>query len=38
MKAKPLFLFMHMVFQKTVKMPPNDATKEQLEYEPPTDI
>ena len=38
MKAKPLFLFMHMVFQKTVKMPPNEATKEQLEYEPPTDL
>jgi hypothetical protein len=27
-----------MVFQKTVKMPPNEATKEQLEYEPPTDL
>ena len=38
MKAKPLFLFMHMLFQKTVKMPPNEATKKQLEYEPPTDI
>ena len=38
MKAKPLFLFMHMVFQKTVQMPPNEATREQLEYEPPTDL
>ena len=38
MKAKPLFLFMHMVFQKNVKLPPNEATKEQLEYVPPTDL
>ena len=38
MKAKPLFLFMHMLFQKTVKMPPTDATEEQLAYTPPSDI
>lgn len=38
MKAKPLFLFMHMVFQKTVQMPPKDATPEQRLYKPPTDI
>ena len=38
MKAKPLFLFMHMLFQKTVKMPPKEATAKQLDYEPPTDI
>ena len=38
MKAKPLFLFMHMLFQKTVQMPPNEANKKQLEYQPPDDL
>ena len=37
MKAKPLFLFMHMVFQKIVKLPPSDAVAEQESYEPPVD-
>jgi quercetin dioxygenase-like cupin family protein len=37
MKAKPLFLFMHMVFQKTVKLPPRDPVPGQDIYVPPTD-
>ncbi len=37
MKAKPLFLFMHMIFQKTVKLPPKDPTPGQEEYVPPSD-
>jgi len=37
MKAKPLFLFMHMVFQKNVKMPPTDIQPGQENYAPPTD-
>jgi mannose-6-phosphate isomerase-like protein (cupin superfamily) len=35
MKAKPLFLFMHMIFQKTVKLPPAEGTEKQLNYTPP---
>ena len=38
MKAKPLFLFMHMLFQKMVKYPPCDLTPEALAYTPPSDI
>jgi len=37
MKAKPLFLFMHMVFQKTVKLPPSEALPGMEDYAPPTD-
>jgi hypothetical protein len=37
MKAKPLFLFMHMVFQKTVKLPPSEALPGMEDYVPPTD-
>ncbi len=37
MKAKPLFLFMHMIFQKTVKLPPKEPTPGQEEYAPPND-
>jgi quercetin dioxygenase-like cupin family protein len=37
MKAKPLFLFMHMLFQKTVKLPPREPVPEMELYEPPTD-
>jgi hypothetical protein len=36
MKAKPLFLFMHMLFQKTVKLPPNEAASEASDYMPPS--
>ena len=35
MKAKPLFLFMHMVFQKTVKLPPKDPVPGMAAYIPP---
>ena len=38
MKAKPLFLFMHMLFQKTVELPPKTPTPGHEEYEPPTDL
>ena len=34
-KAKPLFLFMHMVFQKTVKLPPKDPVPGMSAYIPP---
>lgn len=37
MKAKPLFLFMHMVFQKNVKMPPKEIAPGQENYMPPGD-
>jgi quercetin dioxygenase-like cupin family protein len=35
MKAKPLFLFMHMLFQKMVKMPPKDPVPGMDLYTPP---
>jgi hypothetical protein len=35
MKAKPLFLFMHMIFQKTVKLPPGEPSAGAAEYVPP---
>ncbi len=38
MKAKPLFLFMHMLFQKTVDLPPNTPIPGHEDYEPPTDL
>ncbi len=38
MKAKPLFLFMHMIFQKTVKLPPKESQPGQEVYAPPTDL
>ncbi len=39
MKAKPLFLFMHMLFQKVVAYPPKDAESlAQENYTPPTHI
>jgi len=37
MKAKPLFLFMHMIFQKMVKLPPKDPVPGMDIYKPPTD-
>ena len=37
MKAKPLFLFMHMLFQKTVKLPPSEPLPGLEDYTPPTD-
>ena len=38
MKAKPLFLFMHMLFQKVVDFPPKEATEKQRVYTPPADL
>jgi len=38
MKAKPLFLFMHMLFQKTVKLPPSDPVPGMELYSPPEDV
>jgi quercetin dioxygenase-like cupin family protein len=38
MKAKPLFLFMHMLFQKVAKYPPKEAVPGFEDWTPPTDI
>ncbi len=38
MKAKPLFLFMHMIFQKVVKLPTTEAKPAQESYYPPSDL
>jgi mannose-6-phosphate isomerase-like protein (cupin superfamily) len=35
MKAKPLFLFMHMLFQKNVKLPPGETAAGAVDYLPP---
>jgi gentisate 1,2-dioxygenase len=35
MKAKPLFLFMHLLFQRNVKLPPSDPSAGAMEYQPP---
>ena len=34
-KAKPLFLFMHMMFQKVVTYPPKEPSPTQANYTPP---
>ena len=38
MKAKPLFLFMHLLFQKIAEYPPKDGTPKQLAYTPPAEL
>ena len=38
MKAKPLFLFMHMLFQKVVEFPPKEPVPGQENYTPPSEI
>ena len=38
MKAKPLFLFMHLLFQKIVEYPPSEPTPAQKDYAPPKDL
>ena len=38
MKAKPLFLFMHMMFQKVVEYPPKVPVEGHEDYQPPKDI
>ena len=37
-KAKPLFLFMHLLFQKMVKYPPKDPPEGFEDYTPPTEF
>lgn len=37
-KAKPLFLFMHMMFQKVVLYPPKDPVPGHEGYRPPPDL
>src|ERR1700720_2964925 len=37
-KAKPLFLFMHLLFQKIVSYPPNEATPGHENFRPPKDL
>jgi mannose-6-phosphate isomerase-like protein (cupin superfamily) len=38
MKAKPLFLFMHLLFQKIVTYPPTEKLKGHEDWTPPTDL
>jgi mannose-6-phosphate isomerase-like protein (cupin superfamily) len=38
MKAKPLFLFMHMLFQKVVQYPPTEPVPGHEDYTPPKDL
>ncbi|MFM1816014.1 MAG: Gentisate 1,2-dioxygenase [Pseudomonadota bacterium] len=38
MKAKPLFLFMHMLFQKVAEFPPNEPVPGQEDYAPPSTL
>jgi quercetin dioxygenase-like cupin family protein len=38
MKAKPLFLFMHLMFQKIVDYPPTDPAPGQENYVPPSSL
>jgi hypothetical protein len=38
MKAKPLFLFMHMIFQKIVDWPPKEPVPGRERFVPPTDL
>lgn len=37
-KAKPLFLFMHLLFQKIVEYPPKEPPKGHEDFVPPTDL
>jgi gentisate 1,2-dioxygenase len=37
-KAKPLFLFMHLLFQKIVEWPPETLPAGQADYQPPSDL
>jgi mannose-6-phosphate isomerase-like protein (cupin superfamily) len=38
MKAKPLFMFMHMIFQKVAKFQETEAKPNQENYSPPDDL
>jgi len=37
-KAKPMFLFMHLLFQKIVEWPPDKLPPGQDDYKPPSDL
>jgi quercetin dioxygenase-like cupin family protein len=37
-KAKPLFLFMHLLFQKIVSYPPTEPPKGHEDFKPPSDL
>jgi quercetin dioxygenase-like cupin family protein len=37
-KAKPLFLFMHLLFQKIVEWPPKEPPPGQEHFHPPTEL
>lgn len=37
-KAKPLFLFMHLLFQKIVSYPPTEPPKGHEDFKPPVDL
>jgi gentisate 1,2-dioxygenase len=37
-KAKPMFLFMHLLFQKIVEWPPDKLPPGQDGYKPPSDL
>jgi mannose-6-phosphate isomerase-like protein (cupin superfamily) len=37
-KAKPLFLFMHLLYQKIVSFPPKTAPEGHEDWKPPTDL
>ena len=37
-KAKPLFLFMHLLYQKMISYPPNELPKGHEDWTPPTDL
>lgn len=38
LKAKPLFLFMHMIFQKMVEYPPDTPAPGHEDYAPPSNV
>lgn len=38
MKAKPLFLFMHMIFQQMVEFPPTEPVPGHEDYRPPASL
>ncbi len=38
LKAKPLFLFMHMIFQKMVQFPPEEPVPGHEDYAPPANL
>jgi gentisate 1,2-dioxygenase len=37
-KAKPLFLFMHLLFQKIVSYPPTEPPRGHEDFKPPADL